>query len=308
MGFWDHDTEFYSKQIVEFRDGNSLSNPSQFAPRISSEYDDPAQTTIELLTQVLQDPMSDLLEAIVIGPWGPEMYETPPNQLLETLIAAAPQLPSLKAIFWGDITSEECEVSWINQTDLSPIFSAFPNLEVLRIRGGSGLNLGTIEHDHLTTLIVETGGLDRSVVQQIAEAKVPSLEHLELFFGDGNYGGNATIEDAKSFLSANKFPKLTHFAMRNASFTDDIAEALVESDILPQLKRVDLSLGTLGDRGGQALLESAERLSHLELLDLHYHYMSESVEKRFSDLNFDVIAADGQGTSAANDRYVSIGE
>ncbi len=56
----------------------------------------------------------------------------------------------------GDITYEECEVSWINQADMSPLLAAYPQLEVFRVRGGTGLAFSKIKHAHLTELGVET--------------------------------------------------------------------------------------------------------------------------------------------------------
>ena len=39
----------------------------------------------------------------------------------------------------GDILSEECEISWLYQADLTELLAAFPNLEHFRSRGGRDL-------------------------------------------------------------------------------------------------------------------------------------------------------------------------
>ncbi|MFN8512832.1 MAG: hypothetical protein U0841_09645 [Chloroflexia bacterium] len=68
-------------------------------------------------------------------------------------------MPRLTALFFGDIIVEESEISWIEQTDVSPLLAAFPQLEIFGVRGGNGLSFGQLRHDVLQTLIVETGGL-----------------------------------------------------------------------------------------------------------------------------------------------------
>ena len=47
-------------------------------------------------------------------------------------MALADRLPALEALFLGDITFEQQEISWIQQSDISPLFLAFPRLRVLR--------------------------------------------------------------------------------------------------------------------------------------------------------------------------------
>ena len=58
---------------------------------------------------------------------------------MEALINARGRLTGLRGLFLGDIPYEDCEISWINQTDLTPLFAAFPRLEHFRSRGGEGL-------------------------------------------------------------------------------------------------------------------------------------------------------------------------
>jgi len=50
---------------------------------------------------------------------------------------------------------------------------------------------------------------------------------------------------------------------------------VLNSDIVSNLKVLDFSNGTLSDRGAQIILDNANKLKHLELLDLHYHFISD---------------------------------
>ena len=51
----------------------------------------------------------------------------------------------------GEIEGEEAEISWIQQSDLGPLFRAFPLLEKMEIRGGENLRLMGASHPNLNT-------------------------------------------------------------------------------------------------------------------------------------------------------------
>ena len=111
--------------------------------------------------------------------------------VVQGLIAARDRVPNLRALFLGDIIYEECEISWINQTDMSPLLRAYPALEHFRVRGGTGLHFSALRHDRLTSLIVETGGLGGDVVARCGDRRpAAAWMHLELWLGSTNYGGD----------------------------------------------------------------------------------------------------------------------
>ena len=230
------------------------------------------------MSTLLEDPKADQITTLVIGPWSEEMFETPPNELVERLVAAADQLPSLTALFFGDVTAEDCEISWIVQTDLSPFFQAFPKLEILRVRGGGSLSLGKIESNHLKKLIIETGGLKAEVIGQIANANLPALEHLEIYSGDSNYGWDGSADDFKPFMSDTLFPNLQYLGLRNCVCADDVAALVADAPVLDKIKVLDLSLGCLGDKGATALLNSDKvlKLENLTCITTIFPMMSPS--------------------------------
>ena len=133
----------------------------------------------------LEDPAASEVAALVIGVWE-NAYDPPfsSERIVEALVASAGRLPSLKALFLGDVIAEECEISWIQQSDVTSLFDAYPLLEHFRVRGGSGLVIGTLRHGSLKSLVIETGGLDAAVVRGVGSSDLPSLEHLELWLGD----------------------------------------------------------------------------------------------------------------------------
>jgi hypothetical protein len=274
-------------------------------PRLRVEYDS-EDTAVDLLSALLATGNADQLEALVIGAWSGELYDDPPDAIIEALFAAADQLTSLRALFIGDIAGEENEVSWIHQSDLSAIWQAFPRLEVLSIRGSNGLSLGQIKHNHLRGLTLETGGLPKDVLAELAQSSLPALEHLELYLGDSGYGWDGTIADLQPLLSGDLFPKLKYLGLRNSEIADEVAQAAAAAPIVARLETLDLSLGTLGDEGAEALL-AAPAIKRLRKLDLHHHYISTSVMERLKKLGPEVDLSEVESEGDYG-RYVSVGE
>lgn len=274
-------------------------------PRLRVEYD-AEETAVDLLGALLATGYADQLPALVIGAWSSELYESPSDAMVEALVAAAGQLTSLRALFLGDIAFEENEVSWIHQSDLSALWQAFPRLEVLGVRGSNGLSLGQIQHNHLRELILETGGLPKEVLAELAQSSLPALEHLELYLGDSGYGWDGTIDDLRPILSGSLFPQLKYLGLRNSEIADEVAKATAESPLVSRIETLDLSLGTLGDEGAEALL-AAPAIKRLKRLDLQHHYISAPVMERLKKLGPAVNLGDVQEEDDYG-RYVSVGE
>jgi len=167
-----------------------------------------------------------------------------------------------------------------------------------------------LNHARLRSLIVESGGLDVSVVRDITSSSLPELEHLELWLGDENYGANAEIVDLAPILSGKLFPKLRYLGLRDSLLTDGIAVTAAHSPLLERLRVLDLSLGTLSDDGAAALLASPG-IKNLELLDLHHHYCSDEMVSKLKALGIAVDTSDKQEPDdydGESTRYVAVGE
>lgn len=198
------------------------------------------------------------------------------------VIAAADRLTSLEAIFVGDMTSEEHEISWIEQCDVTALLTAFPALLELGVRGGTDLRFSPLKHDRLRSLTIETGGLPVGVIRGILDSELPALERLDLWLGVSEYGGDADVADLAPLLSGSRFPRLHHLGLRNSELQNEIAGAVASAPVVAQLRTLDLSNGTLGDEGAAALLEG-QPLTHLERLDLHHHFLTEPMERRIKE-------------------------
>ncbi|WP_241665711.1 STM4015 family protein [Prescottella subtropica] len=246
------------------------------------------------------DPAS--VQAIVVGGWS-EPYENSSADVMAALVAAADELPALRSLFLGDMTFEDCEISWIVQSDVTALLTAFPRLEHLTVRGGNQLALTPVRHEHLRTLVIESGGLSGDVVRAVAASDLPALTELELWLGDENYGADSSVEDLAPILAGGKLPHLTRLALANSEYQDDIAAAVASATIVPRLRVLDLSKGILGDAGAEALL-AGQPLTHLESLDLHHNYLTGGMRERLrAALEPSGVQLDLDGGDADEDEY-----
>ncbi|SEN17901.1 hypothetical protein SAMN05216267_1002162 [Actinacidiphila rubida] len=256
------------------------------------------------------------VRALVVGAW-PEAYETGPAQVVEALLAARDRMPALRGIFVGDMVSEECEISWIVQGDLTPLLTGFPELEHFGIRGGTGLLFPPVRHEKLRELVVQTGGLPAEAVRGIAASDFPALTVLDLWLGTSDYGGDSGPADLAPFLAGTRLPALRRLALRNSEIQDEVAAAVATAPVVARLSALDLSMGVLTDAGGTALLDGVP-LTHLASLDLHHNYLGADVAQRLRDalepagVRLDLDRGDADEDVDGDDgtvwRYVAVGE
>ncbi|MFD0313316.1 STM4015 family protein [Streptomyces flavalbus] len=218
------------------------------------------------------------VRALVVGQWG-EPYDNDSGVVVRRLVDAKDRLTGLRAVFIGDLEMEEAEISWIEQSDVTPVLDAYPLLEELGVRGGTGLRFPAVRHERLRTLSFEAGGLPGEVVRGVAASELPALEYLELWFGVEEYGGDATVADLAPILGGGRFPALHHLGLRNSEIQDEIAAAVASAPVVAQLRSLDLSLGVLTDEGLTALLDG-QPLTHLTWLDLRHNFVSDAVAQR----------------------------
>lgn len=135
------------------------------------------------------------------------------------------------------------------------------------------------KHAALRKLVFQSGGLPASTVRAVAECEFPELTHLEIYLGDPNYGGDATVADLAPLLETGRFPRLRHLGLKDSTIQDAVAAAVAQAPVVAQLETLDLSLGALGDEGAAALL-AGQPLDHLRRLDLSHHYLSPQMQSR----------------------------
>jgi hypothetical protein len=307
---YEHVTSFAGLPVVEFDPQvPPPGDPGGVAWRVSTDYDGGKDLFEQRLDALVDAPWAGEVGALVVGEWGESYDSVVP---LDRLVAAAARLTSLSAVFLGEMTSEENEISWIKQTDVTPLLQAYPAMEVLRVRGGDGLALQPGRYPVLRELAFEAGGLSAGVVRAVGDCDLGDLRHLELWLGTDNYGGDATVEDLATILSGARLPALTYLGLRDAEIADQVAAALAGAPVVGRVRTLDLSLGMLSDVGAAALL-SGQPLTHLDRLDLHHHFLSEEMMARLraelepTGVELDLSDAEGADTEAA-ERYIAVAE
>ncbi|MFI9330919.1 STM4015 family protein [Kitasatospora sp. NPDC052868] len=312
-----HIDTFHGLPVLDFvqavEKGGPLPDAAAVAWKIGLEYESP-QTFTECWQQFLDAVDTSRVSAVVVGLWSPDEPDSFAEPL-QAIVGAAGRLPALRALFVGDIISEECEISWLPMADMTPLLTSFPLLAELVVRGsceegddGVGLSLQPVRHEHLRALRLESGGLPATVVRSVAACDFPLLERLEFWLGVDQYGGDSTIDDLAPFLTGTALPALRHLGLQDAEYQDEIAAAAAHAPVVARLESLNLSMGVLTDQGATALLEG-QPLTHLRSLDLHHHYLTEELQQRLREA-LPGVDVDLSGAGRPDDewRYVAVAE
>jgi hypothetical protein len=328
MSIESHIETFAGRRVVDFGpppEGHDESpgedppgghDPAKLAWRVRVEpWADGEEPFEERFGRFLATVDPGTVEALIIGAWGDELFQGSEDNAdgpLRLLTGAADRLTALEALFFGEMILEEAEISWIPQTNVTPLLGAFPRLRHLRVRGADGLALDAVRHERLVELAFEAGGLPAAVVRSLGASELPSLERLELWLGTPEYGGDSRVEDLAPVLDGARLPNLRYLGLRNSEMADQVAAAIATAPVVERLEELDLSLGVLTDAGAEALL-TGQPLTHLRRLDLHHHYLSDELAGRLrqqlasTGVEVDLSEQEDAGEDD-EERYVAVGE
>lgn len=240
-----------------------------------------------MVGDILADPELSGLEEIIIGSWG-DPWEGSAQDILDAMVEHKENFSHIKSLFVGDMDFEECEVSWIIQGNYEHLLEAMPQLERLVIKGSTDLELGKVQLEHLESLEIICGGLPVEVIQSIRDAELPALKSLRLYIGIDNYGFSGSIDDIKDLLEKSDFPKLESLAICNSEIQNEITEVVLQSKYMKQIRRLELSMGSLTDQGGQKLVDQLPGFPNIQELDVHYHYLSDDMMEKLENLPIEV--------------------
>jgi hypothetical protein len=273
-----HLERFAGLPVVEFEFDDAPEPGERVAWRVRTD-NGPSEDTEEfaqVFDRFLNTVDTTAVTHLIVGYWRYDVSGAVPRQLL---LEAAPRLPNLKELFFGEAIREEAEISWIEQCDITPLLHAYPALERLDVRGGAGLELSALSSPALKVLRIETAGLDPAVIRAIGRSDLPNLQTLELWLGIQERGGRATAADLAGILSGERLPALTRLGLMNSEIQDEICAAVATAPVVARLLELALSKGALTDDGAEALL-SGQPLTHLVELDLRHHYLTVPMVKR----------------------------
>lgn len=270
-------------ELVE-EDNINVSKQTYYYDYEEYEEDDKGPETI--IEEIMAHEAFPKLDELVIGNWG--AWEGSCQPIIDGIIENKEKFSHIQKVFIGNMDYEECEVSWIEQGNYSKLWAAMPQLKELTIKGSNDLDLGEICHEELEALTIICGGLPKSVIRSIQNAKLPKLKKLLLFIGVPNYGFDGNKNTIKKLLAHAEFPELAYLGITDSEIQDELAEVVLGSKFMGQITTLDLSNGTLTDKGGALLLEKIPQYPNIKKLDVHHSYLSENMAKKLEALPIEV--------------------
>lgn len=255
------------------------------------DYEDNHKTAETMVADILDDEAFEHIKALEIGSWG-NAWEDSCQPIIDAMIARCADFAHVEDLSMGIMDFEDCEISWIIQGDYTRLWQALPNLKHLTIQGSTELELGEIVHDQLESLEIICGGLPMTVIKSIAHAKLPNLRKLVLYLGVDNYGFDGSAELIQEALAEMHFPRLEYLGLVDSEIQDELVPVVLGCALMPQLTTLELSLGTLTDKGGALLLEGVGRFSKLQKLDVHHHFLSNEMMAKLAELPIEVDLSD----------------
>lgn len=126
------------------------------AKKYALSYDE-AEEGVNLMDRILKDKKLPSLRQITIGCWGYDGEDC--SAIADGIVANKEKFAHLEGLFWGDMDSEEQEISWIEQVDLGPVLDVMPLLNNLKIKGTNNLSIGKKPRPNLKSLEIISGGL-----------------------------------------------------------------------------------------------------------------------------------------------------
>ncbi|MFJ9422213.1 STM4015 family protein [Streptomyces sp. NPDC101249] len=318
----DHVTTLHGLPVYEFPAPGEESGPmpavGDVAWRLSSTDAEDSEYFDDTWERFLKTIDIAQVRALVLGN-GAYGIDCSADEAVRKLVAASDRLTGLKALYLADVTAEECELSWMEQGDVTPVLTAYPRLRELAVRGstsgleedGTGLRLTPLRHEHLRVLRLENGGLPGEVARAVATSDLPALEHLDLWLGQDYYGCTTTLTDLAPVLDGDRLPALRRLGLQNSERQDEIAAAVAGAPVVARLTALHLGLGILSDAGATALL-GGQPLTHLDELDLRHHFVSDLMMERVREalepsgvrVNLDKLDAVDESWG----RYTAVGE
>lgn len=263
-----------------------------------------------------QEPELEEVTALVLGSWGigvPTSEEVNPALCLWQLREA---MPRLSCLYIGDIDGDEAELSWIKQTQWGVVLNAFDELDEVTIKGGDGLRLSKLSLPCLESLTLIATELSNDLLRDVATAKLPGLQHLELWLGDAQGQDPSApihaLDTLRPFFfhtSSNTllFPRLHTLGLRNCGWIDELLVETVGAPLWSSLRSLDLSMGTLSDEGVEALLRND--LTGLKQLDVSNSYVQDAqLLEQLSSRGISCVAEDMRQIDPDGSRYVDVWE
>lgn len=250
-------------------------------------------------SEVMANPVAAMLRSLQLHtPYSHHGSGTDDDMIVDALLQVPPP-PTLRTFA---LTCGDNQRAWSHLGNVSRIFPLIAGVESFVVDTGR-VELGAIDLPRCRTLTIINSGMRGHVLRDLVAASWPHVEALHLFFGSENYGADYTTQEIARLL-VHAFPKLTALGVTGCELGDDLAQLIVGSPLLPQLRTLDLSSSTMGSIAAGALLANADRFAHLAGLNLSENFFSPAETAALAKL-CDRVSVGQQNEEIANyGRYV----
>jgi hypothetical protein len=167
----------------------------------------------------------------------------------------------ITALRFDAFDPHEVTLDEVDAGDFGELWARLPELRELKICAGS-MNPGELVSPELRSFSRLGGGFTGTEVRALTQARWPKLERLELGFEpEGGADPGLLLPWALQ-----EFPGLRHLALHAVALSVDQVEELIDSDLIPRLRTLDLADVVVDEDGAELLRDGAENLAHLERL------------------------------------------
>lgn len=164
-----------------------------------------------------------------------------------------------------------------NVTDLPRAYRQLDGIQELVIECRQ-IELDDIDLPKLRSLEIVTRGLTRDNLASMRRAHWPRLERLILCIGESGIDGcDIELDDVRWIFDGTNLEHVTELGLAGRD-AHAVAKAMVGSRILPCLRTLDLSRGTIGEGGDVFFRQNAAAFAHLERLSLPVPFPDRTTE------------------------------
>ncbi len=258
------------------------------------------------LIEILSHPSCRFVTSLELGP-APSEDHMSLAPLLEALVeTGCPAALRHLAQHTGD-----WDMNSTSTGDFGAVAARFRGLRSVKLEGGEVTLGDALDLPELRMFTVQTGGLTKTEIRQICEARWPALEALNVWFGSSEYGGDGRVGDLHAILDGQGLPKLRHLGLMNCPWIDEVVEVLATSRILPRLASLDLSMGALSDDGVAHLLAHPDAFRHLASINIDDNAVGIAMTNALARFTPPMALGEQDPARAENDldsRYCAVGE
>lgn len=207
---------------------------------------------IAVTKRFLSAPVAEFIRELNFG----LSYESWAGVARQVTRAKHPEL--INALRFDAFDHADVALEDVDAGDFDELWPRLPELRELRIVAGA-MDPGELVLPELRFFSRLGGGFSAREVRALTTARWPRLERLELGFTEES-GGDITALLAWIW----KTPSIKHLALRDLELSQEQVEFLLDSELLPKLRTLDLSDVLLDEDAAEQLRDGAEQLAHLK--------------------------------------------